>query len=60
MMAAIRASHSVEKASGRQRLDPRRNLRYGPAEFAPIENMIGEGFSPEQIVWAEKAVRGNG
>src|SRR5271154_1331024 len=44
-----RASHSVEKASGRQRRS-RRNLRYGKAEFAPIENMIREGFSPEQIV----------
>ena len=48
-----RATHSVEKAGGRQRRS-RRNLRYGPAEFAPIEAMIREGFSPEQIVGRRK------
>jgi transposase, IS30 family len=48
-----RASHSVEKASGRQRRS-RRNLRYGSAEFAPIEAMIREGLSPEQIVGRRK------
>ena len=48
-----RATHSVEKASGRKRRS-RRNLRYGPAEFAPIEVMIREGLSPEQIVGRRK------
>src|ERR1022692_1404405 len=48
-----RASHSVEKASGSQRRS-RRNLRYGQAEFAPIEAMIREGLSPEQIVGRRK------
>jgi IS30 family transposase len=44
-----RASHSVEKAGGRKRRS-RRNWLYGPAEFAPIETLIGKGYSPEQIV----------
>jgi IS30 family transposase len=44
-----RPSHAVEKASGRQHCS-RRNWRYGPAEFAPIESLIREEFSPEQIV----------
>jgi IS30 family transposase len=44
-----RASHSVEKANGRKRRS-RRNWRYGPTEFAPIETLIRKGFSPEQIV----------
>jgi IS30 family transposase len=48
-----RATHSVEKASGRKRRS-RRNLRYGPAEFAPSEAMIREGLSPEQIVGRRK------
>jgi len=48
-----RASHSVEKASGRQRRS-RRNWRYGPAEFVPIEALIRKGFSPEQIVGRRK------
>jgi IS30 family transposase len=48
-----RATHSVEKASGRKRRS-RRNLRYGPAEFASIEAMIREGLSPEQIVGQSK------
>ena len=48
-----RATHSVEKASGRKRRS-RRNLRYGPAEFASIEAMIREGLSPEQIVGRSK------
>src|ERR1039458_10713742 len=34
-----RASHSVEKASGRQRRS-RRNFQYGPTEFVSIEAMI--------------------
>jgi len=44
-----RPSHAVEKASGRKRRS-RRNWRYGAAEFAPIEAMIREELSPEQIV----------
>ena len=44
-----RASHSVEKASGRQH-HSRRNRRYGPAEFEPIETLLRQRFSPEQIV----------
>jgi transposase, IS30 family len=44
-----RASHAVEKASGRQRRS-RRNWLYGPTEFASIEILIRKGFSPEQIV----------
>jgi IS30 family transposase len=44
-----RPSQAVEKASGRQHR-PRRNWRYGPGEFAPIEAMIREELSPEQIV----------
>jgi IS30 family transposase len=48
-----RASHSVEKASGRQRRS-RRNWRYGPAEFGPVERLIRQGFSPEQIVGRRK------
>ena len=48
-----RASHAVEKASGRQRR-AQRNWRYGPAEFAPIELLIRKRFSPEQIVGRRK------
>jgi IS30 family transposase len=48
-----RARHSVEKASGRQRRS-RRNWRYGPAEFGPVERLIRKGFSPEQIVGRRK------
>jgi IS30 family transposase len=44
-----RPSHAVEKASGRQHRS-RRNWRYGLAEFAPIEALIREELSPEQIV----------
>jgi IS30 family transposase len=44
-----RASHSVEKASGRKRRS-RRNWLYGPAEFEPIAALIRQRFSPEQIV----------
>ena len=53
MMAAIGRRHAVEKASGRQRRS-RRNWRYGPAEFEPIETLIRQGFSPEQIVGRRK------
>ena len=46
---SYRATHAVEKASGRKRRS-RRNLRCGPVEFAPVEAMIREGLSPEQVV----------
>jgi len=46
---SYRPSHAVEKASGRQRRS-RRNWRYGPAEFGPVETLIRQRFSPEQIV----------
>ncbi len=39
----------MEKASGRQRR-AQRNWRYGPEEFSPIEAMICQRFSPQQIV----------
>ena len=48
-----RPSHAVEKASGRQHRS-RRNWRYGPAEFAPIEVLLREELSPEQIVGRRK------
>src|ERR1017187_2759507 len=48
-----RASHSVEKASGRAQRS-RRNWRYGSAEFAPIETLIRDEHSPEQIVGRRK------
>src|SRR5271154_5750748 len=48
-----RASHSVEKASGRKRRS-RRNWLYGPTEFGPVETLIGKGYSPEQIVGRRK------
>jgi IS30 family transposase len=44
-----RASHSVEKASGRKRRS-RRNWHYGPREFEAVESLIRQRFSPEQIV----------
>src|ERR1019366_7252471 len=44
-----RASHAVEKASGRK-CRSQRNWRYKPAEFGPIEMLIRQRFSPEQIV----------
>ena len=46
---AYRARWAVEKTNGRRRRS-RRNRRYGPAHFAPIERMLREDFSPEQIV----------
>src|ERR1035437_5789588 len=49
MMAAIGRATRLKKASGRQRRS-RRNGRYGPAEFGPVERLIRKGFSPEQIV----------
>ena len=48
-MAAIAPSHAVEKASGRQRRS-RRNWRYGPAEFAPIETLIRQGLVPNRLL----------
>ncbi len=48
-----RASHSVEKASGRKRRS-RRNWLYGPTEFEPVESLIRQRFSPEQIVGRRK------
>jgi IS30 family transposase len=44
-----RASHAVEKASGRKRRS-RRNFQYGATEFAAIEPLLRQRFSPEQIV----------
>lgn len=46
---AYRPSVAVEKTNGRRRRS-RRNTRYGPADFAPIEKRIAEQWSPEQIV----------
>ena len=48
-----RPSHAVEKASGRKRRS-RRNWLYGPTAFAPIETLIRQRFSPEQIVGRRK------
>jgi transposase, IS30 family len=44
-----RASHAVEKANGRKHRS-RRNWLYGPTEFEPVETLIRQRFSPEQIV----------
>ena len=47
---AYRPSMAVEMTSGRRRRS-RRNARYGPADFAPIEALlIEQQWSPEQIV----------
>jgi transposase, IS30 family len=46
---AYRARWAVEKTSGRRRRS-RHNRCYGPAHFAPIECMLREDLSPEQIV----------
>ena len=48
-----RATHSVEKASGRKRRS-RRILRFGKAAFAPIEVMVLGELSPAQIVGRRK------
>ncbi len=48
-----RPTHAVEKASGRKRRS-RRNWLYGPAEFGPVETLICQRFSPEQIVGRRK------
>lgn len=44
-----RAMFAVQKASGR-RSRSRRNRRYTAEHFAPIERMLREDYSPEQIV----------
>ena len=44
-----RPSHAVEKASGRKHRS-RRNWLYGPKDFAPVETLIRQRLSPEQIV----------
>jgi len=44
-----RAMFAVQKANGR-RSRSRRNQRYTAEHFAPIEHMLREDFSPEQIV----------
>src|SRR5688500_12102385 len=46
---AYRARWAVEKTNGRRRRS-RRNRRYGPVQFAPIERMLRADLSPEQIV----------
>jgi transposase, IS30 family len=44
-----RAMFAVQKASGRRRRS-RRNGRYTAKHFAPIERLLRQRFSPEQIV----------
>lgn len=44
-----RAMFAVQKANGR-RSRSRRNKRYTAEHFAPIERMLREDFSPEQVV----------
>ena len=46
---AYRPSMAVEMTNGR-RSRSRRNARYGAAEFAPIEALLRQNWSPEQIV----------
>lgn len=46
---AYRARWAAEKTNGRRQRS-RRNRCYGPEHFAPIERMLREDFSPEQIV----------
>lgn len=46
---AYRARWAVEKTNGRRRRS-RRNKRYGAAQFAPVESLLRQDFSPEQIV----------
>ena len=48
-----RASHAVEKAGGRKRRSLR-NWHYGPRAFEPVESLIRQRFSPEQIVGRRK------
>jgi len=46
---AYRPSHAKEMTSGRRRRS-RRNARYGPKDFAPVEALLELRWSPEQIV----------
>jgi IS30 family transposase len=46
---AYRPNMAVEMTNGR-RSRSRRNARYGPVEFAPIEALLEQHWSPEQIV----------
>lgn len=46
---AYRAAAAVEHTNGR-RSRSRRNRRYGPSDFAPIEEYLRADWSPEQIV----------
>jgi IS30 family transposase len=46
---AYRPNMAVEMTNGR-RSRSRRNARYGPADFAPIEALLEQRWSPEQIV----------
>ena len=52
---AYRPSMAVEMTNGR-RSRSRRNARYGPADYAVIEERLREEWSPKQIVgryWRE-------
>jgi IS30 family transposase len=44
-----RASHACQKSSGRQKRS-KRNMRYGAADFQPVERLIRLDLSPEQAV----------
>lgn len=44
---------AVEMTSGRRRRS-RRNARYGPAHFAPVEVLLRQDWSPEQIFGRRK------
>ena len=46
---AYRPSFAVELTNGRRRRS-RRNARYGPIDFGPIEGLLQLDWSPEQIV----------
>lgn len=46
---AYRATPATERSNGR-RSRSRRNARYGPPQFAAIERLLREDWSPEQIV----------
>jgi IS30 family transposase len=46
---AYRPSYAKEMTSGRRRRS-RRNARYGPVHFAPVEALLEMQWSPEQIV----------
>ena len=46
---AYRPLHAVKKTNGRRRRS-RRNRRYTPGHFAPIERLLREDYSPQQIV----------